>query len=437
MNRLHRAPVPVLAASLALLLAAPVIAATPSTTLVSVSSSGEQQNAYTFPNSQPSISADGRFVAFVSLASNLAPGDTNRRDDVFVRDLRNRTTERVSVSSEGKRANGFSEHPSISADGRFVAFASAATNLVAHDTNGTKDVFVRDRRKGATELVSVSSAGRRGNRTSWSPSISADGRFVAFASSATDFVAGDTNGQADVFVHDRRSGRTRRVSVSSSWRQGNRRSGEPSISADGRFIAFSSAATNLVPGDTNAWGDVFVRDRRNGTTTRVSVSSTGKQGDHWSSHASISADGRFVVFVSKARTLLHPRAGGIDTVFVHDRRNGTTALVSASLTGAMTGSKSLHPSISADGRFIAFECPAGNLVAGDTNEDWDVFVRDRKLGTTTRVSVSSSGEQGILWSRSSSISADGRFVAFWSESSNLVVGDTNDRPDVFIRGPLR
>ena len=234
---------------------------------LSVSRSEFVSNQADGESSSPAISADGRFVAFVSFATNLVPGDSNGRGDVFVRDRLTQTTERVSVDSAGTEGNSGSDGPSISANGRFVVFWSDATNLVRGDTNGVADVFVRDRLTRTTERVSVDSAGNEGNGASGlhshsEYSISADGRFVAFVSSATNLVPGDTNGAADVFVHDRLTRTTERVSVDSAGNEANSSSFDPVISADGRFVAFSSAATNLVPGDTNEQPDVFVRDRK-------------------------------------------------------------------------------------------------------------------------------------------------------------------------------
>src|SRR5439155_1129649 len=234
---------------------------------------------------------------------NLVTGDTNAVSDAFVYDRVTGTTERVSVSSAGAEANGTSFAPAISADGRFVAFPSEATNLVPGDTNGATDVLVRDRRTGTTERVSVSSAGAEANGTSFTPAISADGRLVAFASEADDLVIGDTNQAFDVFVHDGMTGTTERVSVDSTGAQANAASIEhfcPALSADGRFVAFESDATNLVPVDTNAATDVFVRDRLTATTDRVSVDSTGAQANDRSDFPAISADGSVVAFVSTA-----------------------------------------------------------------------------------------------------------------------------------------
>src|SRR4028118_979753 len=206
------------------------------------------------------------------------------------------TLTRVSVDSAGNLGNDRSSFPSISTDGRFVAFASDASNIVPGDTNNRSDIFVRDTLTNTTTRVSLDSAGNQGNRDSSFPSISADGRFVAFASDASNIVPGDTNNRSDIFVRDRLTNTTTRVSVDSAGNQGNRDSNYPSISADGRFVAFESDASNIVPGDTNNSHDIFVRDTLTNTTTRVSVDSADNQGNGYSNTPSISADGRFVAF---------------------------------------------------------------------------------------------------------------------------------------------
>jgi hypothetical protein len=351
------------------LAALPAVAQT--TERVSVSSTGDQANR---PTQSPRISADGRFVTFASFATNLVAGDTNGSQDIFVHDRESGTTSRVSVASDGTQGSGFS--PSISADGRFVAFLSWASNLVPGDTNNTADVFLRDRQNGTTIRVSVASDGTQANSDSDGASISADGRFVAFTSYASNLVAGDTNDGADVFVHDRQSGTTTRVSIASDGTQGNSRSHATSISADGRFVAFFSFASNLVAGDTNAVPDAFVHDRQTGTTSRVSVASDGTQGNNITYFSSISADGRFVAFFSEASNLVAGDTNEIHDVFVHDRQSGTTSRVSIASDGMQGNDESYDPSISADGRFVAFNSAASNLVAGDTNGP-DVFVHDR------------------------------------------------------------
>jgi Tol biopolymer transport system component len=236
--------------------AGPALAAAPTTVRVSVSSSDTQANSRSM---SPAISADGRYVAFESYASNLVAGDTNDRRDVFVGDRVTGTTERVSVSSSGTQANSRSMSPAISADGRYVAFNSDARNLVAGDTNRAQDVFVHNRSTGTTRRVSKSSSGTQANQRSSTGGISADGRYVAFESWASNLVAGDTNDRSDVFVRDRATGTTQRVSVSSAGTQANQGSWDPAVSADGRYVAFGSYASNLVAGDTNDVGDVFLR----------------------------------------------------------------------------------------------------------------------------------------------------------------------------------
>src|SRR5689334_12495369 len=387
------------------------------------------------------------FLAAAALAAGAAPAFAAS------------TTERVSLSSTGAQGNGDSTGPAFSADGHFVAFVSDAGNLVPGDTNGNHcrpgflcgdDVFVRNLATGATERVSVSSGSAQGNDISFSPAVSTDGRFVAFRSFASNLVPGDTNATDDVFVRDRQAGTTERVSVSSTGVQGNGPSGlgGVAISGDGRIVAFDSPATNLVPGDTNGHNDVFVRDRQNGTTARVSLSSTGRQGNRGSGDLglAISADGQFVAFASQASNLvagdtnLHVCGQGTCgyDVFVRDLQAGTTELVSVSSTGVQGNGPSFHPAISRDGRFLAFASAATGLVPGDTNHKGDVLVRDRQAGTTVRASVSSAGQQangdsGISGSdQGVALSADGQAVAFASSASNLVQGDTNGKIDIFV-----
>jgi Tol biopolymer transport system component len=412
-------------------------AAAPVTERVSVSSFGVPAQTV---ESRAAVSADGRYVAFESWASNLGR-DTNRKPDIFVRDRVLGTTERVSISSSGRQAQGKSTDPAISADGRYVAFTSTAQDLVAGDVNHVRDVFVHDRRTGTTRLVSVSSAGRQANDDSVHPVISADGRIVAFQSSATNLVPADTNRIRDIFVRNLATGRTKRVSVSSTGRQANDRSSSPAVSADGRIVAFGSGASNLVAGDTNEAGDVFVRDRVASKTWRVSVSAEGRQANDVSSRPSVSASGTVVAFESDATNLVAHDTNYAYDVFVRDRVTGTTEKVSLSSTGEHGNSDSYATraqALSADGRYVAFESWATNLVAGDTNGVGDVFWHDRSTGTTLRVDVSSSGEQtaGEVNSLLSAMSSDGRFVAFWSAAPNLVPGDTSGSDDLFLRGAL-
>jgi Tol biopolymer transport system component len=428
-------PLIVLALSIAALAGASAAHAVPGmTTLVSIASTGEQVMGA--GSQQPAVSADGRFVTFITDASNVVSGDTNFAFDVFLRDRLTGETTRVSVSSTGAEGDSNSDAASISADGRFVALTSAATNLVPGDTNHASDVLVRDRLTGVTERVSVSSAGDQGDGPSGSPSISADGRFVTFASNATNLVPGDTNFTLDIFLRDRLTASTTRVSVSSLGEQANRFSELAVISADGRFVAFQSFATNLVPGDTNNGFDVFVHELATATTERISVSSTGAQGDLSGFNPSISADGRFVAFSANATNLVAGDTNGTVDAFVRDRANATTERVSLSTTGAEANDRCDLPSISADGTRIAFQSLSSTLVARDTNGLNDVFVRDRTTGETRRVSVftpspTAPGLQVDGNSMNPAMSADGRLVAFDSDASRLVIGDRNGWRDVF------
>jgi len=409
-------------------------AGTVTTRRVNVSSQGSEGNEVSY---RPSLSADGRLVAFDSYATNLVGGDTNTTFDVFIRDRATGATRRISVSSAGEQSNGNSYRPSISADGRFVAFESSATNLVGGDTNGFTDVFVRDRETGKTRRVSVRSDGSEANEGSDNASISADGRFVAFRSAASNLVGGDTNGYTDVFVHDRATGKTTRASVRTDGSEANGDTGNPSLSAHGRFVAYVSTASNLVGHDLNTASDIFVRDRETGKTSRVSVNSAGVEGDGYSDWPSISANGRFVAFYSDAPNLVAGDSNAYEDVFVRDREKGRTRRVSLSSAGDPGNAASSDPFISAGGRFVGFISDASNLVGGDTNLHSDIFVFDRATGRTRRASVSSDGTEANDGSSDPFISADGRFIAFSSKANNLVANDNNVVSDIFLRGPLR
>ncbi len=409
---------------------------TDTTVRVSVASNGTQANAASF---LPAISANGNVVAFASDATNLVV-DGNASRDVFLRDLSAGTTVRVSVASDGTEADGASFDPSISGDGRFVAFSSDATNLVANDTNGARDVFVHDRLTGATVRASESSASAQANGASFAPSCSFGGRMIAFESDATNLVTGDTNGVRDVFVHDLVSGQTVRSSVDSSNVQGDGASQAASINGDGTLVSFSSDATNLVAADTNGVRDVFLHDTGVGTTTRLSISSVGAQATAASEAPSLSSDGRFVAFHSQDAGLEVGDTNGVADVFVHDAMTSETYRVSLDQNAVQGNGASTEASFSGDGRYVAFQSDATNLVPGDTNGVTDVFIAPNQNaggGTTlpteiVRNSVDSLGVEGNNSSFSPSISTTGRFVAFESQASNLVATDTNLQVDVFV-----
>jgi Tol biopolymer transport system component len=402
------------------------------TARMSVDSSGVEANGDSWG---AAISGDGRFVAFQSYSTNLVVNDTNGTWDVFVHDRTSGATDRASVDSFGNEGNAssYSAGPSLSADGRFVAFGSIAWNLVFGDTNSVADVFVHDRSTGVTERVSVDSSGSEGNADSDVAKISADGRYVAFHSFASNLVAGDTNGTGDVFIHDRSNGVTERISVDSFGAEGDALSLYPAISADGRFVAFQSDATNLVSGDSNALPDAFVHDRDTGATERISVDSFGLQANGASGAVAVSADGRIVAFVSDSSNLVAGDSNGSTDAFVHDRSAGATSRVSVDSSGGEGNARSVALAMSSDGRCVTFFSDASNLVPFDTNLAADVFVHDQLTGLTERVSVDSSGTEAIGSSAGAlGMSADGGFVAFQCWASNLVGGDGNNACDVFV-----
>ena len=381
----------------------------------------------------PSLSADGRWLAFDSAATNLVPGDTNGSFDVFVRDLQTGVTTRVSVDSSGVQGDGDSMAPAMAAEGRYVAFESTATNLIPGDTNAFSDIFVHDLLTHTTTRVSVTSSGAQAHSLSQACSISSDGRYVAFESYAANLVPGDTNHSIDVFVRDVVAGTTPRASVDSGGAQGDNMSAEAFISANGRVVAFVSFATNLVPNDTNGWGDAFVHDLLTGATTRVSVDSAGAQADSGSVFPTLSADGRFVTFSSPASNLVPGDTNAEFDVFVRDLQAGSTTRMSVDSSGAQGNASSIHSPGTPSGRFIAILSLASNLVAGDSNGSEDSFLHDVLTGETSRVSVASGGTQGNNQSSTLALSADARFVAFYSLANDLVPGDTNGHADIFQR----
>lgn len=432
---------------------------------VSVASNSTEGNGYSYADN--AISSDGRYVVFSATSYNLVPGDAQYGfEDVFLHDNQTKTTERISVSSAGVAGNEASYYGAdVSADGRYVVFASKASNLVANDTNLKWDIFLRDRQASATSRVSVSSTGTQSNGNSWQPRISDDGSIIVYTSEASNLVTGDTNSKWDIFAFNRSTLQTERVSVSSDEAQANGRSGDysnPAVSSDGRFVAFTSEASNLVPDDTNTscdmngdgnpaenCPDVFVRDRTGGTTERVSVSSSEAQGNQFSISPDISDDGRYVVFNSAASNLVADDTNVCEAVwygstscpdvFVRDRTGGTTERVSVSSTGTQSTKSSMNvnrkpPAISGDGNIVVFESDDTALATGATNGYSQLLAHDRLTHQTTLVSASTYRWQGNSWSNCPpDISADGRYVSFPSVASDLVTDDANSLQDIFVR----
>ena len=378
----------------------------------------------------PGVTADGRFVVFVSAADNLVTNDNNGAFDLFVRDRQLGRTILVSVNSAGTRSgNGASHSPTISANGQFVVFESAASNLVTNDNNNAADVFVRDLVAGTTTLVSVNIGGTApGNSESTAPTLTPDGRYVLFTSRASTLANGDSNNALDLFVRDLVLGTTKLVTRNYQntasfagtyviW-DGNRQ-----ISDDGRWVAFHSAAANLVPSDTNAKSDVFARDLQVSTNHAASLNPAGTTlGNGNSQTASMDATGRFVVFQSVASNLSPLDTNANSDVFRRNLISRTTRLASVNTNGVSSSSgSSFSPVLSKQGNVAVFLSTANDLVAGDTNSAGaDLFRRDFDADSTMLVDwkVAPGTDTSVP-----ALSADGRFVLYLDAAKNLVLFD--------------
>jgi Tol biopolymer transport system component len=409
-------------------------AATAETSLVSVTVDGTPAAG---TSGRPSISADGRFVAFASTAPNLVRGDNNGVPDVFVRDRRTGVTTRVSVSSTGAEANGPSGNPSISGDGRYVVFESRATNLITDNPGKFQNIYDHDLVSGKTQRVNYSGSlsWLQPDGDSANPVISADGQHIAFDSVATNIGVFDNNGASDVFEWERAwptlqhlvsHNRRNEVADGASW--------GPSISADGNQIAFTSDADDLdLRADNNQASDVFVSDF--GQVLMESRGFDGKQGNNTSRNPVISADGKHIVFESYASNLVPNDTNGRPDLFT--ARTGyweTITRVNADPAGAVAGGNiGPRSAISADGRYVAFSSGEDGLAANDTNGTWDVLLRDTVAGTTSLVSATSGGTPGDNFSEEPSISTDGGHVAFKSQATNFVPGVPLPSANAYVR----
>lgn len=423
-------------------------------------SSGSDGRTGSGASDRPVVSADGRYVAFYS----NSPTFDQRcpcAAQVYVRDLVTGVVKMASRSTTGGPGNDVSVEPDISADGRYVSFHSIASDLVPGDTNGDSDVFVRDMVLGRTERVSVTSSNEQANGY-WSH-ISADGRYVVFAADAAN-LRGTPNSRRDIYRRDRSTGRTVMISVASDGTHQNADATFADLSPDGRYVIFWSRASNLVPGVTGVYDDVinaldtyhghmFVHDTVTRRTTAECVAADGTPAnDECPPGAALSWDGRYSVFRSVATNLV-PGASTpsgvnqISHIFVRDRRSGVVELASVSSSGDPAGDPHQRAipvvrggtlgvrwvSISWDGRFVAFDSGAPDLVPSDTNGKTDVFIRDRELGRTTRASVGPSGTEADDNSSFPMLSGDGRLVVFACDAKNMSAADGNQLRDVYAR----
>ena len=405
------------------------------TTRISVDSNGLQGNS---TSGYPNMSSNGRYVVFDSEASNLVNGDVNGMIDIFLHDIQENTTTLIPVNNNGDYYVGY---PDVSSDGRYIVYTSISKNLGSNDFWG---IFLYDRQTGSIAPISINSNGIQANDGSFNPAISANGRYVVFSSRASNLVAGDTNGGQDIFLHDTYNGITNRISISSNGSQAINDdpfnpvadSRYPSISDDGRYVVFQSNATNLVSQDSNIAYDIFLHDTQNGITSRLSIDSTGNQGNGGAWNPSISGNGRFVVFSSASTNLVTGDTNGVQDIFLRNIENSSTSRVSINSTGLQGNSDSDNPSVSDDGKYVTFMSNANNLVNGDINGAYDIFLHNTNNNETTLISVSSNGTHGngpsLSWQRSVPMSSDGQYIAYLSLASNLVDGDTNGVYDVFF-----
>lgn len=383
------------------------------------------------------FSAGGRYVAFASEATNWVSDDPGgQMQDVFWMDRLSGEVRLISRGMSGEAGNGSSLRPHITPDGRYVAFSSEASNLVPDDSNAVYDAFLYDATAKALTLVSRAANGSAANGPSYSAGISDDGNHIAITSDASNLVAGDTNRTKDAFVFSRTTGSTTRVSLGPNGEESRKWSGIASLSGNGRYAIFWSDDKNFAPGDTNDFHDLFRRDLLLGTTTLVSWNASGVISDEGSSaEGDVSADGRYVAFASSATNLAPGEATShLDDVFVKDMLTGDIRCVSRTPAGLEPDAQSVSPQISGDGRYTVFQSLATNLdtVGGPTQSVWCVYIHDASSGVIRRIDRTNFGVPGNKSSWVPSISPDGRWVGFESDANNLVPGLAGQGLQYFI-----
>ena len=398
------------------------------TEIVSVNSEGDQGSGYSV---EPDVSDDGRYVVFYAAAEDLVPDDTNGMLDIFVHDRFTNETTRVSISSDGEQANGQSAFPTISGDGRIVAFHSSADNLVTDDRNSETDMFAHDRETGFTVRVSVDSKGKQSNENSSFGAVSGNGQYVVFQTAA-QLSDDDVNNTSDIYMHDLLSRETVRVSVGTGGFQLHGASVDAAISYYGEYVAFSSLADNVDPIDIDNRYDIYVRDILSDETVLVSPSSSNDQSaDEDCELPVISADGQKIAFISEATNLIEGEQLGIKYAFLYDRTKNLMRLMSRNYCGEPGDQRTDTVAITPDGQWVVFYSAAQNLVPGGSWPLRNIFLRNTDTNQILEVSEASDGSPADGDSFDPALSNDGHIVVFSSVADNLVEDDMNDTHDIF------
>jgi Tol biopolymer transport system component len=397
------------------------------------SSGGQITDFVNYGSTAPAISGDGRYVVFSSTSTQLVTGDTNGLADVFVKDRKTGSIVRANTNSAGSQmiTGEIQSSVRISDDGRFVAFGGWQTGLVPGFTGTYRSILIKDMQTGTVSVADISSSGTPGNANATTFDMSANGRYVTFITNATNLGYTDTNAGRDVYVRDRISGTTTLLSKSySSGNTSNGQNGTPSISCDGAYIAFMSTSNDIAPGDANGNNDLFLVDRVNNTTRDITISANALSGGE----PHVSCDGTTVIFPSWASNLVSGDTNGVSDFFAYNTYDDSFELVSQSSSGSQATTDTTSRSsgtVSYDGKYVVISS-SDALASSDTNGRSDVYLRNSNDSTTTVLSMRNSSTQSTGTSNLPAVSANGRYVIYYSEDSGLVSGDTNNTPDIFV-----